>query len=427
MALNPSTNASMTGRVTAPDANYPYASSKDESSPGAGDGSPYFKGRADDIFGFQQALLKAAGIVPSGNADTAVLSEYMQSLVEIASGRAVNYDESGLVNAYVLDVKTDQQGPRSYFEGLTVVLYPTNTNTGASTVNVNGLGLKNITDTASGGELPAGTRIELVYNSTSGEFEIIASAAEPVTAGHIFGLILSNAADTDHDIFFDVGICADSTNLFNLELGTALTKQIDAAWLAGDNVGGLFTGVVAIDTWYHCFLIQKDSDGSIDCGFDTSVTAANIPAGYTAYKWIGAVLTDGAANILPFIHNANKPNRFKLVVPLQDLSGAAPIGSRTTLTLSTPLGIKVNAIIHNKISSTASAVVTLTVSNLAVPDVASSTTNATDINYRNTTGFSSGGFVEVMTNTASQVGYRGSHANGSVIVMHEWEVERGSV
>lgn len=79
MAINPSTNPEMTGRVQAPDASYPYGSAQDESSPGAGDGSPYFKARADDIFGFQQALLADAGIVPSGNADTVLDSQYMQA------------------------------------------------------------------------------------------------------------------------------------------------------------------------------------------------------------------------------------------------------------------------------------------------------------------------------------------------------------
>lgn len=90
MALNPSTNATMAGRITAVDGNYPYGSSKDETAPAAGDGTPYFKGRADDIFGFQQALLKAAGIVPSGNAETALESEYLKAIVDL-TGDSSNF------------------------------------------------------------------------------------------------------------------------------------------------------------------------------------------------------------------------------------------------------------------------------------------------------------------------------------------------
>ena len=80
MAINPSTNGTMTGRVTAPNADYPYGSSQDETAPGNNDGTPYFKARADDIFGLLQWLLTQAAIVPSGNADTVLASDYGDAL-----------------------------------------------------------------------------------------------------------------------------------------------------------------------------------------------------------------------------------------------------------------------------------------------------------------------------------------------------------
>lgn len=83
MALDPKTNSTMAGRITAADANYPNGSSKDETAPGAGDGTPYFKGRADDIFGLQQAILLESDTVPTGNADTAINSQYLQGLKQI--------------------------------------------------------------------------------------------------------------------------------------------------------------------------------------------------------------------------------------------------------------------------------------------------------------------------------------------------------
>lgn len=96
MAINPSTVFS--GRITTPDGNYPYGSSKD--SVAGGDGTPYQKIRADDIFGFQQALLTAAGIVPSGSADTALTSQYLQSLKYIAGkniySNQINYQISSI-------------------------------------------------------------------------------------------------------------------------------------------------------------------------------------------------------------------------------------------------------------------------------------------------------------------------------------------
>jgi len=95
MAIDPSTNATMAGRITAADANYPFGSSKDETGAGANDGTPYFKARADDIFGLQQAILEEAGITPSGNADTAILSQYMEGLKKILKSGRKNLVHNG--------------------------------------------------------------------------------------------------------------------------------------------------------------------------------------------------------------------------------------------------------------------------------------------------------------------------------------------
>lgn len=118
----------------------------------------------------------------------------------------------------------------------------------------------------------------------------------------ISGLVPSQAVDTAHDTTISEGECRDQANTQNLILAAALTKQIDAVWAAGNNAGGFFPGGgVAADTWYHFHLIRKDTDGTIDAGYDTSVTAANKPAGYTAYRHIFSVRTDGAANIIGYV------------------------------------------------------------------------------------------------------------------------------
>lgn len=84
MAINPS--VAFPGRITAPSAAYPYGSSKDETAPGAGDGTPYQKLRADDIFGYQQALLSEAAIVPNGSADSVTLSQYKNAAKVVFGG-----------------------------------------------------------------------------------------------------------------------------------------------------------------------------------------------------------------------------------------------------------------------------------------------------------------------------------------------------
>lgn len=78
--------------------------------------------------------------------------------------------ESGAADAYVLSIVGSKQGPTAYTLGMKIRFTPVNSNTGASTVNVNGLGVKNIKG-LNGGVLPpdyivAGEEVEAVYDGT---------------------------------------------------------------------------------------------------------------------------------------------------------------------------------------------------------------------------------------------------------------------
>jgi hypothetical protein len=117
--------------------------------------------------------------------------------------------------------------------------------------------------------------------------------------GYIDGVVLANSST--NAIAFGAGAAADSTATYIMETA-GLTKRLDQAWTAGSGVGGLFSGSVANATWYHCFLIRKTSDGTIDAGFDTSLTAANIPTGYSSYRRVGSIKTDiGTTSIRLFL------------------------------------------------------------------------------------------------------------------------------
>ena len=80
MANNPSTLPGYNGQTAAPDANYTYGSAKDDAAPGDLTGTPRIAAEVNDIMGFQQALLAAAGLVPSGNPDTVLVSQYLEAL-----------------------------------------------------------------------------------------------------------------------------------------------------------------------------------------------------------------------------------------------------------------------------------------------------------------------------------------------------------
>ncbi len=171
MAINNSTNPNYAGRVTAQTPEYPYGSSKNESSPGAGDGTPYNKERANDVFGLQQSLLSACGIVPSGNADNVLDSQYMQALVELICGRAIYRDIASGNNFIALVPKTNQYKIASYFVGLTVKFTCHLTNVSGMGISIDGLAQTSIrrpSGTAlKAKDLDVGDEVTVVYDGTN--------------------------------------------------------------------------------------------------------------------------------------------------------------------------------------------------------------------------------------------------------------------
>ena len=88
--------------------------------------------------------------------------------------------DSGAANAYAVAFAAGD-APTSYIAGLTLVIKITNANSSASTLNVNSLGVKNITKNGAtalaGGELQASSVVVLVYDGT--QFQLITSVASP--------------------------------------------------------------------------------------------------------------------------------------------------------------------------------------------------------------------------------------------------------
>lgn len=213
----------------------------------------------------------------------------------------------------------------------------------ASTGGAATVGQSGVTVTGNAGSNTAHNNIQpvIVTNWIIKAVRAFSGSQSFLSRGFIDGLIISNGTDADHDINIAAGACRDSSDAYNMVLASTMTKQIDAAWAAGSAAGGLFSGSVGNSTWYHVFLIRKDADGSIDAGFDTSVTAANKPAGYSTYRRIGSVLTNGSANIIAF---KQVGDRFTWVDYIRELNSAALPTSSTLLTISVPLGVVVHAI-----------------------------------------------------------------------------------
>ena len=104
--------------------------------------------------------------------------DQLSKAISIYSAGGAFYTDSGVVDAYVLSPVGTKLAPEAYFDGMKVAFFLTTPNTGAATVNVNGIGIKNIVDPA-GITLNAGDLddyVELVYILGSDEFRLIETA-----------------------------------------------------------------------------------------------------------------------------------------------------------------------------------------------------------------------------------------------------------
>lgn len=228
----------------------------------------------------------------------------------------------------------------------------------------------------------------------------------------------ADSSDAEHDILISPGECRDSADSLDMGLGADIIKQIDSNWSAGSNAGGFPSGLtLSSDTWYHLFLI---SDGTnIDAGYDTSLTATNLladAAGYTHYRRIGSILTDGSSNIVNY---NQKGDVFRFNAPENSIDTTTmPAGSRTLFTVSTPLGISTNAILRATLNDADSNAVLITSPD--EDDIAPSTTISG--NYSAHLWDSGGGDVPtietiVPTNSSAQIGLRGTNTTVAQFVL----------
>ncbi|MBI9087508.1 MAG: hypothetical protein JEZ11_28220 [Desulfobacterales bacterium] len=181
-----------------------------------------------------------------------------------------------------------------------------------------------------------------------------------------------------------------------------VTIAIDAS-----GAGGLDTGSVAANTWYHIWQI---SNGTAVTGmFSTSATSPTMPSGYTLKCRLGAVLTDGSANIIPVVQHGKT---FYWEDPPLDYDDTSST-SAESLTLSVPTGVSVEAIFNVFIGGT----IYTRFSSLDVDDEAPTQTAAplADLSY-----YERGSRIREFTNTSGQLRVRSSGAQSRRVSTLGW-------
>jgi hypothetical protein len=239
----------------------------------------------------------------------------------------------------------------------------------------------------------------------------------PMPRGHLQGLTISREAINDVNIAY--GECRGGTaksganfNLCNMIISAAggITKQLDAAWAAGDDAGGYAgAGAIATDTWYHVFVIE-DGAGTVDAGFDDDIDCTNLLAAssYTNFRRIGSILTTAADadDMLPFTQIGDE----FVWTTLMDAGATTPTSAdHTALALDVPPDVNILAVFNMDYTDN-------TVPNASISvysGVGDQTGGGPDTGYISLrigqqTGDNAAGQFRLLTDTSSQIGYHAS-------------------
>ena len=150
--------------------------------------------------------------------------------------------DTGTANAYVISL---EKTPPAYSDGMHICFRANSTNTGAATVNVNGLGVKSLKDYSgaalSAGAIVSGAFTSAIYDNTNGYFRVIAPLVT-ISSVSTFSINTLTAetspADADTLGLYDASATADRKMTFNNVLMTgwsANTSPADAdTVLTGD-------------------------------------------------------------------------------------------------------------------------------------------------------------------------------------------------
>lgn len=217
-------------------------------------------------------------------------------------------------------------------------------------------------------------------------------------AGHLYGLTLSAAGSTG-TFGVAAGECADSTAADLMALASAYTKTT-SNWAVGTSNGGVVSGSLAGNTWYHVWLIKRPDTGVVDVICDLASNATpTLPTNYTLYRRIGSMLTDGSSQWKKFVQVGDE---FLWDVPVNNANNTTQSTTAVLYTLTVPTGVKVVARVRGYFCSSSSVSFLL----ISSPDEASAAVlgtagNATATNMSTVNAESY--HANVRTNTSGQI------------------------
>jgi hypothetical protein len=179
--------------------------------------------------------------------------------------------------------------------------------------------------------------LELEYDSTLDVYVLQNPAtgiASTIPRTHLSGLTMSSPGSII-TLSISAGQAVDSTN--SVIMNFAGSSKTTAIWALGAAVGGLDTGTIAINTWYHFYIIRRPDTGVLDCIFSLSGVSPTLPAGYTQFRRIGFALTNGSSQWIGF---SQRGDEFLLTSSVLIYSTSSVPTSPTLITAAIAGGVK---------------------------------------------------------------------------------------
>jgi hypothetical protein len=189
-----------------------------------------------------------------------------------------------------------------------------------------------------------------------------------------------------------------------------VTKFLNAAWVQGAGVGGLFSGSVAASTWYHCFVMRNTVTRAVDFGFSVNLNASDRPLGWNA-RWVMAVRTNASSNILGFVQIGSEViwNNTS-----QDVATTATAVAGSLYTLLVPPGVNTLAIFSATYGGTASGDVLYLSSPVIAHEVV---TTGGRITLQGNNLARQAAWMRLLTNTSSQIRAAVSAVSGNSLTI----------
>jgi hypothetical protein len=149
-------------------------------------------------------------------------------------------------------------------------------------------------------------------------------------------LVSNNVADATNDIDIAVGSIMDTTNVYRINLTSALTIPIDAVFNVAAGGGRSDQDSLTNDTWYGAWVLSKSTNTSDTKGILATTKAKSLAdtvamaAGYNISRLVGYVRRGTATN-LAFVNSGNGKSMWD--VPISNVTAVSTAGATSTVTI----------------------------------------------------------------------------------------------